>query len=74
MYRFHAGLAGGFGILSAVLIKVLYTFLVLSTLALLWAAAACFLRVRRHMAASETSLRDALEEIERERRASKVHS
>jgi len=67
-------LAGGFGILSAVLIKVLYTFLVLSTLALLWAAAACFLRVRRHMAASETSLRDALEEIERERRASKVHS
>jgi hypothetical protein len=34
-----------------VLIKILYVVLVLSTVALLWAAAACYVRVRRHLAA-----------------------
>jgi hypothetical protein len=34
-----------------VLIKILYAVLVLSTLALLWAAGACYVRVRRHLAA-----------------------
>jgi hypothetical protein len=34
-----------------VLIKILYVVLVLSTLALLWAAAAAYVRVRRHLAA-----------------------
>ena len=37
--------------LAAVLIKILYLVLVLSTVALLWAAGACYLRVRRHFAA-----------------------
>lgn len=38
-------------ILSTVLIKSLYVVLVLSMVALLWAAAACYMRVRRHLAA-----------------------
>ncbi|MGZ4822484.1 MAG: hypothetical protein ACXVZM_12840 [Terriglobales bacterium] len=33
------------------LIKILYVGLVLSTVALLWAAGACYVRVRRHLAA-----------------------
>jgi hypothetical protein len=33
------------------LIKILYVVLVLSTVALLWAAAAAYVRVRRHLAA-----------------------
>jgi hypothetical protein len=37
------------GILTTVLI--LYLVLVLSTMALLWAAGACYVRVRRHLAA-----------------------
>ena len=52
----------------------MYIILVLSTLALLWAAVACFLRVRRHMAASHKTLRGALEEIERERRTTSAPS
>ena len=59
--------------LDAVLIKILYVVLVLSTLSLLWAAGACYLRVRRHMTASEKALREALEEIERGRQATNVH-
>ena len=38
-------------ILGTVLIKILYVVLVLSTVALLWAAAAVYVRVRRHLAA-----------------------
>jgi hypothetical protein len=38
-------------ILNAVLIKTLYVVLVLSMVALLWAATACYVRVRRHLAA-----------------------
>jgi hypothetical protein len=38
-------------ILTTVLIKILYVVLVLSTVALLWAAAAVYVRVRRHLAA-----------------------
>jgi hypothetical protein len=34
-----------------VLIKVLYVVLVVSMVALLWAAGACYLRVRRHFSA-----------------------
>jgi len=34
-----------------VLIKILYLVLLLSTIALLWAAGACYIRVRRHLAA-----------------------
>ena len=38
-------------ILTSVLIKVLYAVLVVSMLALLWAAGASYMRVRRHLAA-----------------------
>jgi hypothetical protein len=41
--------------LSPVLIKVLYVFLVLSTLVLLATAGALYLRVRRHMTESRTA-------------------
>jgi hypothetical protein len=34
-----------------VLIKILYVVLVLSLVALLWAAGACYMRVRRHLTA-----------------------
>jgi hypothetical protein len=34
-----------------VYIKILYGVLVISTVALLWAAGACYVRVRRHFAA-----------------------
>jgi hypothetical protein len=44
-------IANGLLCFTTVLIKVLYVVLVLSTLALLWAAAACYMRVRRHLAA-----------------------
>jgi hypothetical protein len=36
--------------LDTVLIKILYAVLVVSMLALLWAAGACYMRVRRHLA------------------------
>jgi len=39
-----------------VLIKILYVVLVLSTVALLWVAAACYVRVRRHLAAKHEGL------------------
>ena len=45
---------------------ILYAVLVLSTLAVLGVAIMAYVRVRRHMQASETTLRRALEEIERE--------
>jgi hypothetical protein len=39
-----------------VLIKILYVVLVLCTVALLWAAAAVYVRVRRHLAAKHEGL------------------
>ena len=50
------------GILTTVLIKILYVVLVLSTVALLWAAAACYVRVRRHLAAKHEGLAGGSEE------------
>ena len=47
----QSAIVNGSGILTTVLIKILYVVLVLSTVALLWAAGACYLRVRRHFAA-----------------------
>jgi hypothetical protein len=41
-----SGILGG-----GVLIKILYLILVLSTVALLWAAGAVYVRIRRHLAA-----------------------
>jgi len=46
-----------------VLIKILYVILVLSTLALLGAAAAIFVRIRRHMAAGKTREGEAEHEV-----------
>lgn len=46
--------------------------LVLCTAVLLAVAGACYWRVRRHMRASDTALREALEEIERERETTKT--
>jgi hypothetical protein len=43
-------------ILTTVLIKILYVVLVVSTVALLWVAAACYVRVRRHLAAKHEGL------------------
>ena len=43
-------------ILGTVLIKILYVVLVLSTVALLLAAAAAYVRVRRHLAAKHEGL------------------
>ncbi|MBZ5629232.1 MAG: hypothetical protein LAO06_10260 [Acidobacteriia bacterium] len=36
-------------------IKILYVVLLVSMLALLWAAGACYVRVRRHLAAKHDS-------------------
>lgn len=52
--------------------KILYLILVLSTGLLLGVAAACYWRVRRTMKASDAALREALEEIEKEREATKL--
>jgi hypothetical protein len=49
-------------ILTTVLIKILYVVLVLSTVALLWAAAAAYVRVRRHLAAKHEGLAGSSEE------------
>ena len=57
------------GILSTVLIKILYVVLVLSTVALLWAAAAAYVRVRRHLAAKHEGLAGGSEEEHQPRRA-----
>jgi hypothetical protein len=53
-----------------VLIKILYAVLVLSTLALLWAAGACYMRVRRHLAAKHEAMGGGSEE---ERQAVRGH-
>jgi organic hydroperoxide reductase OsmC/OhrA len=45
--------------------KVLYVVLVLSTVALLWAAAACYMRVKRHLAAKHESVVEAEHEARR---------
>ena len=51
-------------------VKILYVLLVLSTLALLWAVGAAYLRVRRHMSGPGTgSLKDGAAEQEREKAA-----
>jgi hypothetical protein len=52
-----------------VLIKILYVVLVLSTVALLWAAAACYVRVRRHLAAKHEGLAGGSEEEHQPRHA-----
>lgn len=51
---------------------VLYVILVLSTVAVLWAVIATALRVRRQLRASETALRKALDEIEEERKVTRI--
>jgi hypothetical protein len=45
---------------------LLYTILLFSTLALLWAAGACYFCVRRHLRKAEDALRGQLTEMERE--------
>ena len=57
------------GILTTVLIKILYVVLVLSTVALLWAAAAAYVRVRRHLAAKHEGLAGGSEEEHKPRQA-----
>ena len=53
-------------------IKVLYILLVVGIGLVLWAAAAIYLRVRRHLrASSDHALREALGEIQREQKVSK---
>jgi hypothetical protein len=57
---------------SVVSIKVLYILLVLGTALIVGAAAAVFWRVRRHIrASSEHAVREALEEVEQQRKVSK---
>jgi hypothetical protein len=56
-------------ILATVLIKILYVVLVLSTVALLWAAAAAYVRVRRHLAAKHEGLAGGSEEEHQPRQA-----
>ena len=49
-------------------VKILYVLLVLSTLALLWAVGAAYLRVRRHMSGTDTgSVKSETAEQEREK-------
>jgi hypothetical protein len=51
-----------------VFVKILYVLLVLSTLALLWAVGAAYLRVRRRMSESEpASLKSETAEQERKK-------
>jgi hypothetical protein len=52
-----------------VLIKILYVVLVLSTVALLLAAAAAYVRVRRHLAAKHEGLAGGSEEEHQPRQA-----
>ena len=59
--------------MATVWIKFLYLTLMLCTAALVWTVAACYLRVRRHMAASDEVLRQALEEIDQERTATEAY-
>ncbi len=54
------------------LIKVLYALLLVSVVALLGTAVACYRRVRRHMQASDDHLREVLEEFQTEGEQSKV--
>jgi len=46
---------------------LLYTILMVSTLALLWATAACYFRIRRHTEDPEHNLHGVLTEMDRER-------
>jgi hypothetical protein len=50
----------------------LYVILVLSTLAVLWAVVATVVRVRKQLRASETTLRKALDEIEEDRKVTRI--
>ena len=54
------------------LIKILYVLLVLSTLALVWAVGAAYLRVRRHMSGSDAaSLKNETPEQEQKKAVGK---
>ena len=50
----------------------LYVILLLSVVAVLSTAAVLYLRVRRQLRASDTALRQALQEVEEERRTTTV--
>jgi len=55
-----------------VLIKTLYLILVLSTLALLWAVGAIYLRVRRHLSKPRPGQTGMLEGVEQEHEAGQL--
>ena len=65
-------IASRFGILSATFMLALYVILLLSLAAVLGTAAVLYLRVRRQLRASDAALREALQEVEEERRSTTI--